>query len=663
MNSDNASASVIDGIWTTPKSIEDYRRKTEFVVVWTQVAVVSVLLALYILAPTPQDAMNPLLYGAILGGYSAWLVVLVIVTHIGPQPKFLIWGSIVVDFVALFALVWAIHLHYNQPPAFYLKAPTNYYVFIFIALRVIRFEPQYVLGSGIIAAAGWAVLAVFVQSSQGEDVVTGNYTTYMMENRLLWGAEIDKCIVVLIVTVLLAITADRARVLLMHQISIAADLEQKSDSLEKASLIDTFTGLPNRHAAPDILGDVCSRTTGPVGVLIIRIGDLGRTLTVFGPKFAEDLITSVRDGLVEFRLADDQLLRLDDDSFLLLTASSVNSDALSSRAQMLLQSFKEPLEIGDRRVPVHLRIGICTADESEDPNDVLRRTRAAVYSIKREQSPPIAFFNDAMVSANERFAEIEHEMRMALDDQTGFEPHYQAIVKIETGEITGFEALARWRLPNGEMISPGEFVPVAEATGMIVPLGRLIFQRAVEDLVRFNSGRPEHEQLFMGINVSIRQLQDPKFVKRVEAILEGIDSPPELIKVEVTESLEADSGDDCRNKLQALRDKGLKIAVDDFGTGYSSLSYLQSMPFTSLKIDQSFIRGMEEGKNRTALVKSIVDIAKAFRMESIAEGIEDDDALAFVKKMGVDLGQGYLFARPCPFDEAYALVSKPEETA
>lgn len=650
-------SSIIDQIWTTPKSIEDYRRRSEFLVVWTQVSVVAFLIALYLIAPAPRDAMNPFLYMAILLTYFLWLLVLVVATHTGPLPRTLLWGSLVADFTALFALIWAIHMHYGQSPGFYLKAPTNDYIFIIIMLRVLRFEPRLIIGAGVIAIAGKLGLAVYVQATQGNAGVTTSYIDYMTNNSLLWGAEIDSMVVIAIVTLVLAFTADRARVMLRHQIDTSADLERKQQSLQKAALIDSFTGLPNRQAAPQILKDARSSKSQPIGVVVIRIGGLGRSLTIFGSRFAEEIVSAVKDGLLNCKDESEHLLRLDDDSFLLIVTHSADAPYLAGRAETIIRHFKEPLRISDRRVPVRLKIGISVSLPDSDPDEALKSARTAVYNVRHDQSPPVSFFDERMIQSTKRFVEIEIEMRHSLDAGLSFEPFYQPIVDVTTGAIVGFEALARWTLPNGENISPVEFIPVAEASGMIVPLGRRIFECAAKDLAAFNQDRADKPNLFMGINVSIRQLQDPKFIVRVKNILTKTNCPPELIKVEITESLSAQEGDDFCSKIHALRDLGMKVAIDDFGTGYSSLSYLHSLPFNSLKIDQSFIRGLEDGKDRTALVKSIVDIANAFELESIAEGIEDEATYQFVKNMGVNLGQGYYFSRPCSFQDSLGLLA------
>jgi len=656
MNLPHIKTSIIDEIWTAPISIEVYRRRTEFIVVWTQVSVVAFLMTLYLISPTPQDAMNPILYMAILLTYFTWLVLLVVMTHLRKQSSLLLWMSIVADFTALFALIWAIHLHYGQPPGFYLKAPTGYYVFLFLALRVIRFEPQYVLGAGVMAILGWLVLAAYAYVLQGDLAVSGSFASYMTENKLLWGAEIDRIVVIAIVTIVLALTADRARVLLLRQIDIVADLEQKRQSLKKAALTDSFTGLPNRHAAPDVLSAVGKNASWPVGVMVIRIGDLGRTLTIFGSRFAEDIILTVRDKLISCTRPDDHLLRFDDDSFLFLVSGSTSTMNLSERATEIVDCFRAPMQIRDRRVPVRLRIGISVSIPGCHPDEALNCARTAAYNVTRDQVPPILFYDERMIHAAKQFIEIEHAMRHSLDNKCGFEPHYQPIVEIVSGKIVGFEALARWTLPSGETVCPAEFIPVAEATGMIVPLGRRIFQRASKALEGFNASRKPGDALFMSINVSIRQMQDPKFIGRIRDILAELNYPPELIKVELTESLSAQEGEDFSGKIQALRELGMKVAIDDFGTGYSSLSYLHSLPFTSLKIDQSFVRGLGVGNDRTALVKSIVDIAQAFNLESIAEGIEDEVSLRQLREMGVDLGQGYHFSRPLPYERAITLL-------
>ncbi len=239
---------------------------------------------------------------------------------------------------------------------------------------------------------------------------------------------------------------------------------------------------------------------------------------------------------------------------------------------------------------------------------------------------------------------LEQEIENAID-LGQFELWYQPMVELRTGRIGGFEALIRWRHPERGLIPPGRFIPAAERSGLIVPMTRWAFRRACEDLLRFG------EELSMSVNFSIRDFATPDFLQEVDLALGEIGVRPDHVKFEITESLLMDSPDTAKRLLGDLRQRGAKVAIDDFGTGYSSLRYLSSLPIDSLKIDQSFVRGMFIDDSNRSLVHSIVNLARDLGMSTTAEGIEEVVQASALRELGVELGQGFLFSRPQPADK------------
>jgi EAL domain-containing protein (putative c-di-GMP-specific phosphodiesterase class I) len=291
-------------------------------------------------------------------------------------------------------------------------------------------------------------------------------------------------------------------------------------------------------------------------------------------------------------------------------------------------------------------------------DDLLAHADAAMYAAKAQGKARHAVFDPSMrIRARSRL-EMEAELRAAIADQA-FELHYQPIVSLATDQIVGFEALIRWRHPERGLVPPNEFIPLAEATGLIVPLGRIVTASACRQLVAFRGAAPGRERLTMSVNVSPRQALEPGFAAEVADILAESGLEPSALILEITESLMLHESAASDGSLRRIRDLGVQLVVDDFGTGFSALEYFKRFAVQGLKIDRSFIDGLGRSREDTAIVTATLAFASALGLTVTAEGVETTDQLDRLKALGCHQGQGFLFARPTPAEGVAALLDHP----
>ena len=277
--------------------------------------------------------------------------------------------------------------------------------------------------------------------------------------------------------------------------------------------------------------------------------------------------------------------------------------------------------------------------------EILKQADLAMYQAKSSGRNKVCFFDPAMQAEMEYRAELEKDLRASLRKQQ-FELYYQMQVD-DNGHIVGAEALIRWIHPQRGMVSPAQFIPLAEEIGMILPIGDWVIEQACAQLKKWEMD-PVMRKLKLSVNVSPRQLSQPYFVEQVKEAIEKTGIRASQLKLELTESFILHDVDDAIEKMQELRRIGIRFAMDDFGTGYSSLAYLTRLPLEQLKIDQSFVRDIPRDKNSSVMVRTIINIANNLGLEVVAEGVETDDQLAFLRQYGCNKFQGYLFGKPVP---------------
>jgi diguanylate cyclase (GGDEF)-like protein/PAS domain S-box-containing protein len=433
--------------------------------------------------------------------------------------------------------------------------------------------------------------------------------------------------------------------------------ERKSAELELAhrALHDGLTGLPNRTLFLDRLGHALRRSRRRDGRVAVLFLDLDRFKVVndsLGHKAGDRLLVDVAMRLSSALRPSDTLARFGGDELTLLCEDMIDEHDARAIADRLLETFADPFVVKDGEAFLQASIGIALArDGFEAADDLIRDADAAMYRAK-ERGHAFELFDEAMrQDVRDRLA-LEASLRRGID-RGELRLHCQPLVSLaDDGRIEGFEALVRWEHPERGLVPPGAFIPLAEETGLIVPLGAWVLREACATL-RQLIDTTGMTWLQASVNVSPRQLQKPDFVALVQSALDDNGLAPESLVVEITESAIMQAG--AAVVLRALKDLGVHLAMDDFGTGYSSLSHLRRFPLDVIKVDRSFVAALGDGQG-SSIAGAIVSLAQALGLRTVAEGIEDDEQCRAVRALGCDLAQGFLFARPMPADQLTRLL-------
>ena len=433
---------------------------------------------------------------------------------------------------------------------------------------------------------------------------------------------------------------------------------------------DPLTGLANRRSLQDRLTEAFerSRHTGrSCGLLLIDLDDFKDVNDTKGHGVGDELLTAVADRLRAGLRPDDLAARLGGDEFAVVVTDLAGADEADGVARRIDNAFSEPFELADVTVSSTASIGVAVLADCHSAEELLRNADLALYAAKGDGKRRWRHYDPALHDqALERAALREHLDRAIAEGSVLL--HYQPIVEIGDGRLTGFEALARWPHPVRGMIGPDVFIPLAEETGQILPLGRLLLSQAVADAAGWNRARAGAEQragslgvppLTVAVNVSLRQFRDQGFAAETTALLDAAGFGPELLVLELTESdLMKHHDEQARRTMAVLKEQGVRIAIDDFGTGYSSLSYLRDLPIDILKIDKSFIADIATSAEQAALVEGIIRIADGLGLSVVAEGVETRAQWDLLGGCDCDFGQGYLFSRPISPESVTALLAR-----
>jgi EAL domain-containing protein (putative c-di-GMP-specific phosphodiesterase class I) len=321
----------------------------------------------------------------------------------------------------------------------------------------------------------------------------------------------------------------------------------------------------------------------------------------------------------------------------------------------VLDALSEPVTIDGHELKVTPSIGICAyPHDGADVETLMRNADTAMYHAKQMGRNNYQFFTQVMNDAAQQRLLLENDLRYAVE-RGEFVLHYQPQLDLKTGGIIGFEALVRWRHPQRGMVPPSEFIPAAEETGLIGPIGEWVLREACSQArIWHKAGAP---QLQVAVNCSAQQFQREGFVDTVRDILRDTGMPALRLELEITESVIIHHSDEVNARFQALGDMGVRISIDDFGTGYSSLSYLKRLAIHQLKIDQSFVRDISSDPDDAAIVSAIIAIAHSLDLDVVAEGVETSEQLNFLRSLGCDAAQGYLFSRPLPAEDFERLLA------
>lgn len=416
------------------------------------------------------------------------------------------------------------------------------------------------------------------------------------------------------------------------------------------ALHDALTDLPNRALFMDRLERSLERhKRNPNYLFAVLFLDLDRFKLVndsLGHVVGNHLLVEISRRLQACIRAEDTVARLGGDEFvILLEVLDCPSDA-TRVAERIQQTLAQPFNLNGHEMFVTVSIGIAlTATEYEQPEEMLRDADTAMYRAKALGKSRYEVFDTSMHTHAVTLLQLETDLRYAIERQE-FELHYQPIVALKTDRLSGFEALVRWRHPQRGLVNPGAFIPIAEETGLINPIGWWVLQEACQQMQQWQQQFSLQPPLSISVNLSGKQLAQPDAVTRVEQILQITGLNPATLKLEITESSIMENAESTIARLQQLKALGIQLSIDDFGTGYSSLSYLYRFPIDTLKIDRSFINTMDVELEKLELVRTIATLAWNLNMDVVAEGVENDSQLTYLKSLGCEYAQGYLFSRP-----------------
>ena len=423
---------------------------------------------------------------------------------------------------------------------------------------------------------------------------------------------------------------------------------------------DTLTGLFNRALFINRLEQAIKRLKHNPDVLYaVLYLDMDRFKLVnktFGHVTGDRLLMVIANRLQKLLRDLDTLARFGGDEFAILLEGISGLDEASAMAENVLRQLAQPFRLKKQEIFVTCSIGVVLGSAAyEHPDQVLRDADNAMYSSKEHGGDHYTVFDAGMRVLTQRRMEMELALRQAMEHGE-ITVHYQPIVSLTSGEVTGFEALARWQHPRQGLIAPSEFIPIAEETGLINELGALILRQSCRRLVELAQANPDAANLTLSVNISGRQFKRLDFAEEVAAILAETGINPVMVKLELTESVLMDDADEAVRTIKRLKALGVKVVIDDFGTGYSSLSYIQRFPFDSLKVDRSFVGNMNEAEQNMEIVRAIIAMAHKLGLEVVAEGVELAEHRTALSELRCESAQGFYFSKPVPGDELDALM-------
>ena len=446
------------------------------------------------------------------------------------------------------------------------------------------------------------------------------------------------------------------------RISVIRDITERKvleERLERQALHDPLTGLPNRRLFLDRLGQALGRTGrrgDRVAVLFMDLDDFKGVNDSLGHDAGDRLLAAVAERLKGCLRPGDTLARFGGDEFVVLLEDVRGGGDAVHVAERVMGGFGRPFSLEGRELYARPSVGISLGgDGIETPDDLVRKADTAMYRAKEGGGGYLVFDLTMHERAVGRL-EMGNDLRRAIE-RGEFVVHYQPIVRLGDGGVWGVEALVRWNHPKRGLLNPDEFVPIAEESGLVVPMGEQILREACLRAKGWQQDHPRMPPLVVSVNLSARQLARPDFAEKVEEVLEETGVEGGCLALDVTETAYMETPEANACTLDRLRRKGVKVSVDDFGTGYSSLSYLKRLPADVVKVDKSFVRGLGVEAEDTAIVGMIVDLAHTLGMEVVAEGVETGEQAALLTDMGCDFAQGFFFARPLPPQDIPALLS------
>ncbi|KOO50103.1 diguanylate cyclase [Viridibacillus arvi] len=430
--------------------------------------------------------------------------------------------------------------------------------------------------------------------------------------------------------------------------------EQKGveDELEKRAMTDSLTGVSNRFAYTErmrVLLESSSTRSYQHAVLFLDLDRFKQINDTLGHAVGDYLLVEVVKRIQSLLKNKDILARYGGDEFVITLTNIHHPREAVHLAEMIIQLLEQPFAVEDQNLYVSTSIGISIYPHDGDDTEVLlTKADKAMYFAKQNGRGQFSFYFDELQTDSKRVLLLDNELRKAIENDS-FELHYQPKVSVTTGAIVGVEALVRWHNEKLGFVSPGEFIPYAEETGLIIPISECIINRACQDYLKLKSLNIKNMPI--ALNISSIHFHQSNFIESIMQILEKNNCPAHYFEIELTERTVMNSEKETIRKLVLLKQLGFKLSIDDFGTGYSSLSYLVQFPLNYLKIDRSFIQHICSLDDKQAVVDAIIQMAHRLHMKVIAEGVEQREQVQLLRKMGCDMIQGYYYSKPLPLDE------------
>ncbi len=423
-------------------------------------------------------------------------------------------------------------------------------------------------------------------------------------------------------------------------------------------LHDPLTGLANRRLFLERLRATHKRADGGskrlFGVLFVDLDDFKPINDVLGHETGDVALVAVAQRLRQFEELPITVARFGGDEFGVLVEDASEPDAVIELAERIVASLNSPMLLAGERMTLAASIGVALADGRSSPENLLRNADLAMYVAKRDRKGGYALYEADMHARASKRLQLRSQLEVALEHDQ-FELFFQPVVELESMRIVGAEALLRWQHPGRGLVGPTQFIALCEQTGMIVPLGSWVLRNACDRGARWRRAHADHGHLTLSVNISPRQLLEPRFVDEVAEVVAETGIEPESLILEITENVFIEDFRSVTDRLQAIRRLGVGVALDDFGSGFSSLGYLSRLPIDVLKLDRRFVTQLGEPSER-GLLSGIVALTHSLNLTAVAEGVETHEQLSELRNAGCERGQGYLFAEPLDGERMSALL-------